>query len=313
MKFKIYFLFIAALFLFGCTSQEDPSLVAGRVLSVGCSNQILADIVSEIAGNRAHVFVFGDQAFHGNINSQEIKKADFLVLLGDGCESEFKQIKKSYKSKIIPVLDSLNANLIKEDEIQAGRKDCHFWFDDRLIDAVSKTIEAKFASFDPHNQSYYTSNRASFSSEVTNSFSKFKTLLNHVPKSQRVLVTTHNGFAYFGDRFSFETYGLWVSDEKGVTDRDISRLSDFVVRRWVRYVFVEYPLEDAFIDKLNLSVQEKGWEVTIHPVFIHDLQFGTTSNISLLDGVEKNVRQFRQLLGSDLDAMTIDDYLSSFD
>lgn len=313
MIFRICCLFLICCTLSGCSFKEDPSLIAKRVLSIGCSNQVLANMVSLIAGNRAHVFVFENSGIHEKLDLKGADSADFLVFLGDGCEPEFKSIKKSYKTKLISVLDSVDNKLIKKDSIEAGAKDCHFWFDDRLIIPVTDVIERRLSSFDTQNKDYYRSNKESFDSVVKASFVKFKTLLNHVPKSQRVLVTSHDGFSYFGDRFSFETYGLWISDNKNVTDRDISRLADFIVRRWVRYVFVEYPLNDSFVEKLSASVNEKGWQVEVQPIFIHDLQMGSTSNMSLLEAVESDVQRFRKLLGSDLDAMTIDDYLSSFD
>jgi len=313
MNFRIFYLILICFLLSGCSSKEDPLLIAKRTLSIGCSNDVLANIVSVIAGDRATVFVFGNSKIHDELDLKGADTSDFLVVLGEGCEPEFKSIKKSYKTKLIAVLDTVDNKLIRNDAIQAGLKDCHFWFDDRLILPISEEIENRLVSLDPQSKDYYSANRASFDSDVVASFLKFKTLLNHVPKSQRVLVTTHEGFSYFGDKFSFETYGLWVSDEKSVTDRDISRLADFIIRRWVRYVFVEYPVGDIFIEKLNTSINEKGWQVDIYPIFIHDLQRGTSANISLLEALEGNVRQFRKLLGSELDVMTIDDYLSSFD
>jgi manganese/zinc/iron transport system substrate-binding protein len=311
MSFKVVYVFLISFLLVSCSSKEDPDLIASRQLSIVCSNHVLADLVRQIAGDRA--LVVGNSHLHEQSDLKNAKQADLLVVLGEGCESGYKSIYKSYKSKLLPVLDSIDRKLIKDDAIQAGNKDCHFWFDDRLIVPVIDVIADELSSLDPTYKTYYESNKTSFSADVVTSFSKFQTLLNHVPKSQRLIVGTHDGFAYFGDRFSFETYGLWVSDDKYVTDRDISRLADFLVRRWVRYVFVESPLEDVFVTKLNESILEKGWEITIQPIFIHDFQSVSTSNISLLDAVEFDVKHFRKMLGSDLDAMTIDDYLSTFD
>jgi manganese/zinc/iron transport system substrate-binding protein len=304
------FCFLICLVISGCSAKEDPSSIAKRQLSIGCSNQILADMVSKIAGGRATVFVFGNSKFHEKSDLKQIKSSDFLVILGKGCESDFESIEDSFLDKIVPVLDSIEGSLVKKDSLQPANRDCHFWFDDRLIVPVSEVILDKLASFDSQNAALYTENTASFNLQIKEAFVKFKMLLTHVPKSQRILVSTHDGFAYFGDVFSFETYGLWVSDEGSVTDRDMSRLVDFIVRRWVRHVFVEYPLEDKFVKKLTLSIQEKGWEVEIHPIFIHDLGFETESKLSLLEALEINIQKFRKLLGSDLDAMTIDAYLS---
>ncbi len=309
MNFRI-FCFLLCFMTIGCSSKEDPASIANRQLSIACSNQILADMVSKIAGDRADVFVFGGSGFHEKSDLKKIKASDFVIVLGEGCESDFEAIETSFSKKVIPVLDVIDSHLIKKDDLKAGNKDCHFWFDDRLILPISGVISGKLASFDPRNSTSYKDNAASFNIQIKESFVKFDDLLMHVPKSQRILVTTHDGFVYFGNRFSFETYGLWISDEGSVTDRDVSRLADFIVRRWVRHVFVEYPLEDKFVKKLTLSVQEKGWEVEIHPIFIHELGFDTESRASLLESLETNIRQFRKLLGSDLDAMTIDAYLS---
>ena len=294
----------------GCFSKEDSSSIAKRQLSIGCSNQILADMVATIAGDRAIVFVFGSSKFHEQSDLEKIKSSDFLFVLGEGCESNFESIEGSFSDKTVPILDAIDPSLIKKDAWQPSRRDCHVWFDDRLILPIAEVISDKLASFDSQNETFYTENTASFNLQIKEAFVKFKTLLNHVPKSQRILVSTHDGFAYFGDLFSFETYGLWVSDEGSVTDRDISRLADFIVRRWVRHVFVEYPLEDKFVKKLTLSIQEKGWEVEVHPIFIHDLGLETESKLSLLEALEGNIQKFRKLLGSDLDVMTIDAYLS---
>lgn len=312
-RYVCFLLFCFSLFLFGCSGKEDPEVVAKRKISVACSNQILADFVAKIGGDRVRPFVLSTHTFHEDWSQKRVPEADLYVVLGEGCEPSFKDLKKSYKSRVVPVLDKIDQELIREDSLNSGQRDCHFWFSDRVIMPVGEVIASSLSSFDPYHKKDYQQRYGMFKGEITKAFQKFDSVLAHVPKSQRILVTTHDGLQYFGERFSFETYGLWSDSHQKVSDRDVVRLADFIVKKWVRYVFVEYPEDDKWASLLVNAVSDRGWQVEVQPIFIHDLGEETVSKNLFLDVLDGNVSLFRKLLGSDLDAMTIDDYLSSFD
>ncbi len=85
-----------------------------------------------------------------------------------------------------------------------------------------------------------------------------------IPKKQRILVTAHDAFGYFGKAYDIEVVGLQgISTVSDFGLRDISNLTDLIIENNVKAIFVETSVSDKAIKAVITGCQEKGSNVVI--------------------------------------------------
>ena len=76
--------------------------------------------------------------------------------------------------------------------------------------------------------------------------------ITELPKSQRVLVTSHDAFNYFGKAFGFQVIavqGLSTVTEAGLAD--IANTVDFIKSKKLKAIFVESSVNPAAIERVS--------------------------------------------------------------
>ena len=92
----------------------------------------------------------------------------------------------------------------------------------------------------------------------------FLKVVEELPKEERVLITAHDAFNYFGKAYGFHVVclqGLSTATEAGV--RDVQELARFIIKNKVKAVFVESSVPKRTIEALQKSVESKGHDVKI--------------------------------------------------
>jgi manganese/zinc/iron transport system substrate-binding protein len=85
-----------------------------------------------------------------------------------------------------------------------------------------------------------------------------------IPEEQRVLVTAHDAFAYFGDAYGIEVVGLQginTASEYGL--RDVQRMVDRIVEQKIKAVFIESSVPKRSIEAVVKGAEQRGHEVQI--------------------------------------------------
>jgi manganese/zinc/iron transport system substrate-binding protein len=88
--------------------------------------------------------------------------------------------------------------------------------------------------------------------------------IGELPAEQRVLITAHDAFNYFGRAYEFEVLGLQgisTASEAGV--QDVQKLADLILQREVKAIFVESSVPLRNIEALREAVRSKGFDVQI--------------------------------------------------
>ena len=73
-----------------------------------------------------------------------------------------------------------------------------------------------------------------------------------VPRKQRILVTSHDAFNYFGQAFGFQVVavqGLSTVTEAGLAD--IAKTVDFIKQKKIKAIFVESSVNPAAIERVS--------------------------------------------------------------
>lgn len=153
----------------------------------------------------------------------------------------------------------------------AGAADPHVWFDVRLWQSAVRTIAAALVGVDPAGRTTYDANRDAYLAELDALDAWIVAQTAAVPAPQRVLVTAHDAFGYFGDRYGFDVRGIQgVSTAAEAGAADIRQLADLIAERRLKAVFVESSVPPATIEALEAAVASRGWRVAIGPPLYSD-------------------------------------------
>lgn len=142
--------------------------------------------------------------------------------------------------------------------------DPHIWWDVELWIEAAKVVATGLKEHDPENSEKYDKNLSEYLAqlETLNSINLKK--IDTIPEEQRVLVTAHDAFQYFGHAYGFEELAIqgWSTDsEAGI--REIQNLADEISNRKIKALFVETSISPATIEALKAAVQDKGHDVVI--------------------------------------------------
>ncbi len=91
-----------------------------------------------------------------------------------------------------------------------GPLDPHFWFDPNRVKIAVNDIAARFSALDPEGAGYYSQNAAAYSAQLDELDSWIRAQVEQVHPERRLLVTSHDTFAYFADVYGFEVVGALI-------------------------------------------------------------------------------------------------------
>lgn len=148
-----------------------------------------------------------------------------------------------------------------------GVDDPHFWFDPRNWELVVQETALVLADLMPGQAEVIAANAEAYVTDLQTLYTWALEAMSTVPEEQRVLITSHDAFNYFGDALGWEVRGLQglsTQDEAGVAD--IQDLAAFVAERGIAVVFVESSVPPTAINAVREAVLANGGEVNVAPL-----------------------------------------------
>ena len=91
-----------------------------------------------------------------------------------------------------------------------GDLDPHFWFDPNRVKIAVNYMAARLSALDPEGTDYYFQNAADYAEELDELHSWIREQVEQIPPERRLLVTSHDTFAYFADVYGFEVIGALI-------------------------------------------------------------------------------------------------------
>ena len=91
-----------------------------------------------------------------------------------------------------------------------GPLDPHFWFDPNRVKLAVNDIAARLAALDPEGAGFYFQNAADYGVQLDELHSWTLERVALIQPERRLLVTSHDTFAYFADVYGFEVIGALI-------------------------------------------------------------------------------------------------------
>ena len=164
----------------------------------------------------------------------------------------------------IRVTDDIDrARLLAPPEFE-GAYDPHVWFDLDLWSTAVESIRDALIAMDPDGAEVYRANAAAYITQITELDEYVKSRALEVEERVRVLVTAHDAFNYFANRYGMQVRGLQgISTESEASTADVQELARFISERGIPAVFIESSVPDQGVQAVIEAAAARGHTVTI--------------------------------------------------
>lgn len=178
-------------------------------------------------------------------------------------------------------------------------EDPHIWMDVSLWAEAPLEIARTLASLQPENKTALLS-RAEKLREQLLALDEFgQKLIETIPDSQRVLITSHDAFQYFGKRYNIEVRGVQgMSTESEAGLATISELVNMIVDRGIPTIFVESSVSSNTMRALVEGCAARGKQIQLGgPLFADALGPSETYEGTYIGMMDHNFRLITAGLG----------------
>jgi len=263
---KLLILFLAITIL-SCKKEKQ----ANGKLNIVTTTTMITDLVKNVGGEHINLQgLMGSgvdphlyKASEGDVT--KLSDADIIFYNGLHLEGKLVEVFEKMKNiKTIAVADALDKNTLIGSEYFASNYDPHIWFNLDYWKLATQFVVKTLSEDIPNQKTTFEANGKTYIEKLNTLQTKLKTTISILPKEQRILVTAHDAFNYFGKAFDFEVVGLQglsTATEAGV--QDVQKLAAFIIENNVKSIFVESSVPKRTIEALQAAVKSKNHEVTI--------------------------------------------------
>ena len=261
----------------GCGRAEGTGGAADfseRPVRAVATTTLMADLVQAVGGE--HVDVTGlmgagvDPHLYRAKESDvaAMAEADILFYNGLHLEGKMTELFEQMSGRALRTVAVAERAVPEAERISsaafAGNFDPHVWFDVALWMRAVETVRDALADLDPAHADAYAANAAAYVDELRDLDAYVRTRIAEVPDGQRVLVTAHDAFSYFGRAYGFEVRGLQgLSTATEAGTADVQRLAAFIAERRIPAIFVESSVSPRSIEAVQAAVRARGFDVAI--------------------------------------------------
>ena len=269
-------LLAVATLLAGCAPPEGDDGRDGPVRVVATTGMI-ADTVSRLAGDLVdggQVSVVGlmgpgiDPHLYKASESDVRTLAEADLILYNGLFLEGKMgdilVKLARSRPVVAVSETIPEARRREPPELQGHYDPHIWFDVSLwADTVTPMADALIELL-PEQEAVLRANADALRAELSALDTWAAQRIATIPEERRVLVTAHDAFGYFGDRYGLEVIGIQgISTLAEAGLQDVERVVDLVVERRIPAIFVESSVPKRTVEAVIAAAADRGHTVTI--------------------------------------------------
>ena len=286
MKRRIYVFLLATLLLSACiTSGRSSNLPIGeRPVNVVTTTGMIADITKNVGGGRVQVTALMGTGVDPHLYKARegdvlrLQEADVIFYNGLHLEAQMANVLErlnEFGIKTVAVTDQIDRTLLQSPPEFQGNYDPHVWFDVSLWMKAVEQVRDTLVELDPTSGSTYESNAEAYLTELGNLHQYVLDQANTVPDEQRILITAHDAFNYFGRAYGFEVRGLQgISTEAQAGTADVQALASFIVEKQIPAIFVESSVPQRNVEAVQAGAQANGFKVRIGGSLFSDAMGG---------------------------------------
>ncbi len=249
---------IAGLLIAGCGGSSGDD---GQLRVVATTTQV-GDFVREVGGRAVTV----DQILQPNTDPHEyeprpsdvlaVAEADLVFVSGDDLDEWIAEVVSDSGSdaEVVDLVASTPVRLAGESSgEEASPYDPHWWHDPRNAEAAVVEIERRLTRSEPRNRALFERHAQAYLTQLRMLDAGIERCIDSIPAAQRKLVTDHDAFGYFANRYGIEVVGAVIPSQTTQAQpsaKDLSALAELIERQGVEAIFPESSLSSKVAEAI---------------------------------------------------------------
>lgn len=233
-----------AIIISSCGGKPAPDS-GTAVPMILTSTTILADLTRNIAGDRFQVeslLPIGSDPHSYQATPQEIAKiSESKLIIVNGAQ---------YEQFLTPLLENADGKRTVV-EASAGVNpgtdsehglDPHMWLDPNLVITYAENIRDALIDMDPGGEAIYKSNGDAYIAQLKNLDTWIVEQVDQIPAERRLLITNHEAFGYFAERYGFTVAGTVIesfSSDASPSAQQLAALIDQIKSSGAPAIFLD--------------------------------------------------------------------------
>ena len=254
---------VAGLAIAGC-GDGDGSAGGPDRAAIVVTTPILGDVVENLTGGAAEIEVImpagvDPHEFQPSARqAADVRDADVLVANGGGFEAGLEDTLDGAADDGVAVFEAVDHVDPLAAPEHPDEPDPHFFTDPARMATAAEALAAVLAAEVPAlDTREFQDHAAAYVAELRALDAEVAAILDPVPPERRKLVTDHDVFAYFADRYDFEIVGAVIpstTTQASPSAGDIDDLAALIEREGVPAVFANTSSPADLADTLAAEV-----------------------------------------------------------
>jgi ABC-type Zn uptake system ZnuABC Zn-binding protein ZnuA len=252
---------LAALFVAGCGDDADSSseVVATTVQIGALTREVTGDIDIDV-----HTLIGpGVDPHEYEATTDDIKQvgsAKVVLRNGIGLDNFLeKAIQGSGTKDIVTVTEGITLRKGEDEEGQT-EDDPHVWHDPTndkiMVDNIVKALSDAF----PDDADTFRTNGDAYKAKLDETDAKIREIIDSIPPANRKMVTNHDAFGYFIDRYELTYVGAVIpslSTEGEPSAQQVADLEDTIRSEGVKAIFAESTVDPKVANEIAKDTNVK--------------------------------------------------------
>ena len=292
------------------TAPQSSPTEAGQARNVLAVETFLADIARNVAGDRLAVTSLmpvgvDPHSFEptpGDV--RKVAESSVLIANGAGFEGFLARLLENAggERRVIEAASGLAVRTPKEGEQaeapgehQQHEGDPHFWLDPNNVITYAENIRDGLSEADPGGAAIYAGNAETYIAQLKELDIWIADQVRQIAPERRLLVTNHESFGYFADRYGFRIVGTIipsVSTGASPSAQQLAQLIDHIKNTGAPAIFLETGANPQLAQQI---AQETGVKV-VTELYSHSTTEADGPAPTYVDMMEYNARAIVEAL-----------------
>jgi ABC-type Zn uptake system ZnuABC Zn-binding protein ZnuA len=298
-KLRVVIFVLLAWTLSSCAGQASPNSDGSNSPDVLTTTTILADVTRNIAGNRLVVealLPIGSDPHSYQPTPQDIARlsvSKVLIVNGADYEHFLEAVLENGEGERMLIEASAGLTLRSDSESEQGI-DPHLWLDPNNVIGYAESIRDGLSQFDPGGADTYQAKASTYIEQLTELDTWIHEQVAQIEPERRVLVTNHEAFGYFAERYGFKVIGTIVqsfSSDASPSAQQMAALIDQISQVEAPAIFLDASDNPSLAQQI---AAETGVKV-VADLYVESLTNGAPAG-TYMDMMKHNVTRIVQAL-----------------
>jgi ABC-type Zn uptake system ZnuABC Zn-binding protein ZnuA len=249
---KLTLLFVQLALLLGAC-QPPPAATPASAVRILAAETFLQDISQHVAGSRAVVeslLPLGLDPHSFEPTPRDVARlanSTVVIVNGSGFEVWLEKTLANAGGQrlVIEASAGLTSRTQQPGEQpldEPGGLDPHFWLDPLSVIQYVENIRDGLIQVDPGGKSEYEANTQAYTAQLRELDQWIRSQIDQIPPERRLLVTNHESFGYYADRYGLKIIGTVlqsVSTSANPSARQLANLVDQIKATGAPAIFLE--------------------------------------------------------------------------